>query len=319
MPHVDGADFEYYVAEVFWENGHHAAVTKASGDFGVDIVLNGRIAVQVKKYASPVGPSAVQEVVAGMAIYGCDEAWVVTSSTFTQAALSLAQANRVRLIAGEELSWMAANPDRSADHRARYGAYLVEVEAKQREARLEERFAGDERLKEIAKVNWNHAVKIEQVALWKARREIEIPVGMRSGFDELCLETAAKMLADASYTLPEDGPRKSYDAAVAEAAIAEARAVDAVAIVARASAAAAQAAIESEAGQPNRPISFNRLLANERARRESTCVHDNSVAEPRGASIAQVPNPPAAWYPDPGGQSCLRWWDGTQWTAALYP
>jgi hypothetical protein len=24
---------------------------------------------------------------------------------------------------------------------------------------------------------------------------------------------------------------------------------------------------------------------------------------------------PAGWYPDPGGQASLRWWDGAIWTA----
>lgn len=27
-----------------------------------------------------------------------------------------------------------------------------------------------------------------------------------------------------------------------------------------------------------------------------------------------APLPPAGWYPDPAGQPCLRWWDGSQWT-----
>jgi restriction system protein len=55
MLSVAGLDFEHYVAEIFHLNGHHAAVTKASGDYGVDLILNGKIAVQVKEYAAPSG------------------------------------------------------------------------------------------------------------------------------------------------------------------------------------------------------------------------------------------------------------------------
>lgn len=93
-----GTEFEKFVAKVFAANGHHAAVTKGSGDYGVDLVLNGEIAVQAKFYGGVVGPSAVQEVVAGRAVYGCSEAWVVTNSTFTPAAV--AQRSRLRLGSG---------------------------------------------------------------------------------------------------------------------------------------------------------------------------------------------------------------------------
>jgi restriction system protein len=123
---MSGAEFEQFVAQVFHENGHHAQVTKASGDYGVDLILNGEIAVQVKSYSSPVGPGAIQEVVAGRAVYNCSEAWVVTNSTFTAAAVTLARANGVRLIAGDELRWLVENPDQSADHRERYEAAQAE-------------------------------------------------------------------------------------------------------------------------------------------------------------------------------------------------
>lgn len=132
-----GAEFERYVGHVFYENGHHAAATKGSGDYGVDLVLDGKIAVQVKRYSSPVGPGAVQEVVAGKVVYDCAEAWVVTNSTFTRAAVALAKANGVRLIAGDELQWLADNPDRTADHRARYEAAQAEVAARERAAQAE--------------------------------------------------------------------------------------------------------------------------------------------------------------------------------------
>ena len=29
--------------------------------------------------------------------------------------------------------------------------------------------------------------------------------------------------------------------------------------------------------------------------------------------------PPPGWYPDPWRESSYRWWDGTQWTAAIHP
>jgi hypothetical protein len=123
-----GEEFEHFVAHVFEQNGHCAEVTQASGDYGVDLVLNGEIAVQVKFHGSPVGPSAVQEVVAGSRFYQCSQAWVVTNSTFTPAAVALAQPNDVRLIDGDELSWLAENPDRTTDHGERYRA-VKEVKA----------------------------------------------------------------------------------------------------------------------------------------------------------------------------------------------
>ena len=115
-------EFEHFVAKVFELSRHHAEVTQASGDYGVDLVLNGEIAVQVKFYGTAVGPAAVQEVVAGRKYYKCTQAWVVTNSTYTPAAVTLAQVNDVRLIDGNELAWLAENPDDTADHGERYRA-----------------------------------------------------------------------------------------------------------------------------------------------------------------------------------------------------
>lgn len=123
-----GEEFEHFVAAILERNGHYAEVTQASSDFGVDLILNGRIAVQVKFYGSAVGPAAVQEVVAGSRYYKCDEAWVVTNSTYTPAAVALASSNDVRLIDGNELGWLAENPDSTVDHGERYRA-MKEVKA----------------------------------------------------------------------------------------------------------------------------------------------------------------------------------------------
>lgn len=97
--------YEYDVARylrrhLFW----NVKVTKASGDYGVDITarrgLLRKYAVQCKYYSSPVGVGAVQEVVAGMRVYNCNRSMVVTNNVFTKPAQKLAEENNVILLAG---------------------------------------------------------------------------------------------------------------------------------------------------------------------------------------------------------------------------
>ena len=101
---MDGYDYEYLVAKYLRNHGYTGVrVTKASGDYGVDVIAHKRghkYAVQCKYYSSPVGISAVQEAAAGKAFYGCDSAMVVTNNTFTKAAHDLAKANGVVLLGG---------------------------------------------------------------------------------------------------------------------------------------------------------------------------------------------------------------------------
>jgi HJR/Mrr/RecB family endonuclease len=51
-----------------------------------------------------VGNAAVQATFAGMAHYGADEGWIITTSTFTKSAWELAKSTSVRLIDGKELA-----------------------------------------------------------------------------------------------------------------------------------------------------------------------------------------------------------------------
>jgi restriction system protein len=104
--HMSGIEFEELMTQFFRSIGYKAQMTKASGDQGVDLLLQKdgrRTAVQLKRYSKPVGNKAVQEALAGMMFYKTQEAWVVTTSSFTKAAVELANGTGVRLVDGLEL------------------------------------------------------------------------------------------------------------------------------------------------------------------------------------------------------------------------
>jgi len=94
MDEMEGHDFEYYCAELLQNNGFaRAEVTRASGDYGVDIIADKEgitYAVQCKCYDMEVGVSAVQQVYAGRDYYGCMVGVVMTNQYFTRPAQNMA-------------------------------------------------------------------------------------------------------------------------------------------------------------------------------------------------------------------------------------
>ncbi|XYQ53239.1 restriction endonuclease [Pectobacterium carotovorum] len=99
-------EYEHFCAEILNDNGWSARVTQASGDQGVDVIAekNGvSVAIQCKKYSSPIGNGAVQEVVAGKAFYGASVAVVVTNNTYTASARTLANSQDVYLLHHDQL------------------------------------------------------------------------------------------------------------------------------------------------------------------------------------------------------------------------
>lgn len=103
---MNGFDFEEFVAEILAAKGYRdVTVTKKTGDFGVDATClpispkdKRKIAIQIKRYNSPVSVGAVQEIVAGAAIYKADLKIVITNSTFTTNAKILAESNDCTLV-----------------------------------------------------------------------------------------------------------------------------------------------------------------------------------------------------------------------------
>ncbi len=98
---MDGYDFENCSANLLLNNGFsNVEVTQYSGDFGVDIIAykdDIKYAIQCKKYSSPVGIKAVQEVIASKAMNDCHVAVVLTNNYFTNSAKELAKKNNVLL------------------------------------------------------------------------------------------------------------------------------------------------------------------------------------------------------------------------------
>ena len=73
---------------------------------GVDLIVGhrpNRLAIQCKRLSRPVGPGAVQEVVAGAPMQDCAATMVVSNQPFTPAARRLAELHGCELVGGSEL------------------------------------------------------------------------------------------------------------------------------------------------------------------------------------------------------------------------
>jgi restriction system protein len=110
LHYMTGAQFEAFMAEFLATQGYDVEQLGGAGDQGVDLILTQgerTIAVQLKRYTRPLGNKPVQEVLSGRFIHGTNEAWVITTSSFTRGAVEAARNTQVRLIDGRELfSWI---------------------------------------------------------------------------------------------------------------------------------------------------------------------------------------------------------------------
>ncbi|BDH59991.1 restriction endonuclease [Lysinibacillus sp. PLM2] len=103
---MSGEEFEQFLGFLFEKRGFKVSYTKASGDYGADLILTDRdevIAVQAKRYSGTVGVKAVQEISGALKMYEATQGWVVTNSYFTKQAEKLAESNEVYLIDRDEL------------------------------------------------------------------------------------------------------------------------------------------------------------------------------------------------------------------------
>lgn len=107
IDNMTGIEFEQYLIQLLKKcNVTDASGTSATGDQGADVIFSFdglRIVIQAKRYNTSVGNKAIQEVHAAKGFYNCDKAWVITNSTFTTSAKSLARQLDVHLVDGLDL------------------------------------------------------------------------------------------------------------------------------------------------------------------------------------------------------------------------
>ena len=103
---LKGLAFEEFLRQLFWDLGYVASKTKASGDYGADLILEsdeGTTVVQAKQYAKGVGVGAVKDAVFARSYYSADFAMAVSTTTFTKQARHAAERTGVKLVDGAAL------------------------------------------------------------------------------------------------------------------------------------------------------------------------------------------------------------------------
>jgi restriction system protein len=98
---MEGVEFEHFCAELLRKRGFvDVEVTRASGDFGVDILAEKEgvtYAIQCKRYNEAVGVKAIQEACAGREYYDCMVGAVMTNQYFTGPAVKAAKKLKILL------------------------------------------------------------------------------------------------------------------------------------------------------------------------------------------------------------------------------
>lgn len=101
MDDLEGHDFEFFCADLLRGQGFiDVEVTRASGDFGVDILAEKdgvTYAVQCKRYNGPVGVDAVLRTYGGQAYYERMVGAIMTNQYFTSPAVDAAKKLRILL------------------------------------------------------------------------------------------------------------------------------------------------------------------------------------------------------------------------------
>ena|GEM_PF-377610 len=97
---MSGTMFERYLEQFFKQKGWHVKRTGGKGDYGADLIITSatkKVVIQAKRWKKNVGYEAIQQAYTSKDVYGCQEAWVITNSGFTEQARDGAKRLGVKL------------------------------------------------------------------------------------------------------------------------------------------------------------------------------------------------------------------------------
>lgn len=101
---LTGYQFERLMELYYVSQGYKVNRVGGSGDHEVDLILidkkGFKIAVQCKRWKKNVGNDIILRLKAGKQIHNCYDAWVVTTSYFTKAAMEAANKLNIKMING---------------------------------------------------------------------------------------------------------------------------------------------------------------------------------------------------------------------------
>lgn len=98
---LDGISFEKQVSQLFKQLGKTVELTKASGDWGVDVFLrdaSGLTAVQCKAHKGKIGPSVIRDLYGAMAHFQADRGMVISTGGYTVGARDFALNKAIDLL-----------------------------------------------------------------------------------------------------------------------------------------------------------------------------------------------------------------------------
>ena len=102
-----GKDFEGMVAKMFSKMGYSVAITKGSGDEGIDLYMKNkkgeRVGVQCKKWKGIIGQSIIRDFYGSLMHAHLKKGFIVTTGRFSKAANAFTRGKSITLIDGNKL------------------------------------------------------------------------------------------------------------------------------------------------------------------------------------------------------------------------